>query len=110
MLLVVILLCVTFAGIQAANSGLKRMKGYTDLTYEEITRLTGTARDNVKEAFFKESFSLTEKQKQLEELKSFNVLEGAGRGMKKVVKSVVRAGTYIVVDKIKAIFSSFEIK
>lgn len=104
--LVVILFCVTFAGIQMADSGLKRMKGYADLTYEEITRLTGTARDDVEETLFKKSFSIAEKKRQLEELKSFNALEGAGRGVTALVKGIIRICTNTVVDKIQAVFSS----
>ncbi|HHP1018745.1 TPA: DUF3679 domain-containing protein, partial [Bacillus anthracis] len=51
------------------------------------------------------SFSATEKQKQLESLKSFNVIEGVGMAIASVAYEITKFGTDIVVGKVKGIFS-----
>ncbi|CAM4134276.1 DUF3679 domain-containing protein [Bacillus manliponensis] len=104
-IIVIIMFCVVFVGMQITSNGLKQMKGYSDLTFEEVTSLTGTARTGIEETLFKKSFSITEKKRQLEELKSFNMLEGAGKGVTLLVKSFVRTCTNIVIDKIQSLFS-----
>lgn len=103
-LLVISLFLITLAGMQVANSGLKRMKGYNNPTYEQIAHITGTDHRDVETTILGETFSIEEKQKQLEELKSFNMLESMGRGLTSLVQNVVRSITYTIVDKIKGAF------
>ena len=103
-LLVIGLFLITLAGMQVANSGLKQMKGYNNPTYEQIAHITGTDHGDVERTILGETFSIEEKQKQLEELKSFNMLETMGRGLTLFVQNVVRNVTYTVVDKMKRIF------
>ncbi|MGF9963227.1 YqxA family protein [Bacillus rhizoplanae] len=103
-LLVISLFLITLAGMQVANSGLKRMKGYNNPTYEQIAHITGTDHGDVETTIIGETFSIKKKQKQLEELKSFNMLESMGRGLTSLVQNVVRSITYTIVDKMKGVF------
>lgn len=103
-LLVISLFLIMLAGMQVANSGLKRMKGYNNPTYEQIAHITGTDHESVERTILGETFSIEEKQKQLEELKSFNMLESMGKGLTLLVQNVVCSITYTVVDKVKRIF------
>ncbi|MCP1125230.1 YqxA family protein [Bacillus sp. 3103sda1] len=103
-LLVIGLFLITLAGMQVANSGLKRMKGYNNPTYEQIAHITETDREDVERTILGETFSIEEKQKQLEELKSFNMLESMGKGLTLLVQNVVRSITYTIVDKMKGAF------
>ncbi|MEI4800231.1 DUF3679 domain-containing protein [Bacillus sp. NPDC077411] len=95
---------ITLAGIQVANSGLKRMKGYNDPTYEQIAHITGTNYGEIEKTIIGNAFSIEEKQKQLEELKSFNIFESVGKGLASLVQNVTRSITYTIVDKIKGAF------
>ncbi|MEH6888281.1 DUF3679 domain-containing protein [Bacillus sp. JJ864] len=95
---------ITLAGIQVANSGLKRMKGYNDPTYEQIAHITGTNYGGIEKGIIGNEFSIEDKQKQLEELKSFNMFESMGKGLTYLVKNVICSITYTIVDKIKGAF------
>ena len=90
--------------MQVANKGLKRMKGYNNPTYEQIAHITGTNYGDREKAIFGNALSVAEKQKQLEELKSFNMFESMGRGLTSLVQHVIRSITYTVVDKVKGAF------
>ncbi|MGG0187342.1 YqxA family protein [Bacillus rhizoplanae] len=103
-LLVIGLFLITLAGMQVANSGLKRMKGYNNPTYEQIAHITGADHEDVERTILGKTFSVEEKQKQLEELKSFNMLESMGKGLTLLVQNVVRSITYTIVDKMKGAF------
>ncbi len=50
------------------------------------------------------SFSATEKQKQLESLKSFNIVEGMGMAIASVAYEITKFGTDIVIGKVKGDF------
>ncbi|MGG2013939.1 DUF3679 domain-containing protein [Bacillus sp. S10(2024)] len=95
---------ITLAGMQVANSGLKRMKGYNNPTYEQIAHITGTNYGDIEKIIPGNAFSVEEKQAQLEKLKSFNMLESMGRGLTSLVQNVIRSITCTIVDKIKGIF------
>jgi len=95
---------ITLAGMQVANSGLKRMKGYHNPTYEQIAHITGANYGDREKEIFGNVFSVEEKQKQLEELKSFNMFESMGRGLTSLVQRVICSITYMIVDKIKGAF------
>lgn len=96
---------VLLIGVGIANYGLKSMKGYRQPTYEQIAHMTGTENGNVEMEILGGSFSASEKQKQLENLRSFNVMEGLGRAMTVCVQHITRFSTDLVVGKIKEIFS-----
>lgn len=95
-------------GIWIANHGLKSMKGYRQPTYEQIAHMTGTKNSNVEMEILGETFSAHEKQKTLENLRSFNVVEAAGRGITEFTRNVAKFGTDIVIGKIKEIFIQLE--
>ena len=93
------------AGVALANHGLKSMKGYQQLSYEQIAHMTGTENTGAESEILGSSFSASEKQQQLERLRSFNVVEGSGMAVAGVAYEMTKFGTDIVVGKIKGIFS-----
>ena len=92
-------------GIGIANHGLKSMKGYRQPTYEQIAHMTGTESSSVETEILGETFSASKKQKQLESLRSFNVVEEVGIGIAELTRNLAKFGTDIVIGKIKEIFS-----
>ncbi len=102
---VAVCLLMVISGVALANHGLKSMKGYQQLSYEQIAHMTGTEGTSTASEILGSSFSTTEKQKQLESLRSFNVVEGIGMAIANVVYEMTKFGTNIVVGKVKMIFS-----
>ncbi|MDZ5608049.1 MULTISPECIES: DUF3679 domain-containing protein [Bacillus] len=105
---VVLFLFLMLIGIGIANHGLKSMKGYRQPTYEQVTRMTGTGSGNVDPEILEGIFSAGEKQKQLESLRSFNVVEGLGMGIAEFARTIAKFSTDIVIGKIKDIFNQLE--
>ncbi|EJR52472.1 YqxA family protein [Bacillus paramycoides] len=101
----VVCLLMMIAGVGLANQGLKSMKGYRQLSYEQIAHMTGTEGAGVESEILGNAFSAVEKQKQLENLRSFNVVEGIGMAIASAAHDITKFGTDIVVGKIKGIFS-----
>ena len=102
---VALCLLMMIAGVALANHGLKSMKGYRQLSYEQIAHMTGTESTGAESEILGSSFSASEKQQQLERLRSFNVVEGIGMAVASVAYEMTKFGTDIVVGKIKGIFS-----
>ncbi|MEI3890604.1 MULTISPECIES: YqxA family protein [Bacillus] len=100
-----ICLLMVIAGVSLANHGLKSMKGYQQMSYEQIAHMTGTEGAVAELEISGSSFSTIEKQKQLESLRSFNVVEGIGMAIASVSYEVTKFGVDIVVGKVKEIFS-----
>lgn len=92
-------------GIGIANHGLKSMKGYRQPSYEQIAYMTGTGSSVAEVKILGEAFSAVEKQKQLENLRSFNAVEGLGIGIANLTRNITKFGTDIVIGKIREIFS-----
>ena len=92
------------AGVALANHGLKSMKGYQQMSYEQIAHMTGTKGEAAESEILRVRFPLL-KTKQLESLKSFNVVEGMGMAIASVAYEITKFGTDIVVGKVKGIFS-----
>ncbi|WP_277818423.1 DUF3679 domain-containing protein [Bacillus sp. TL12] len=101
---VVLFLFLMLIGIGIANHGLKSMKGYRQPTYEQIAQMTGTGSGNIDPEILGGIFSAREKQKQLESLRSFNVVEGLGMGIAEFTRGLAKFSTDIVIGKIKDIF------
>ncbi|HDR7387484.1 YqxA family protein [Bacillus toyonensis] len=101
----VLCLLMMIAGVALANHGLKSMKGYQQLSYEQIAHMTGTEGASAESEILGSSFSTIEKQKQLEILRSFNVVEGIGMAIASAAYEITKFGTDIVVGKVKEIFS-----
>ena len=100
-----ICLLMVIAGVALANHGLKSMKGYQQMSYEQIAHMTGTEGAGIETEILESSFSVAEKQKQLESLRSFNIVEGMGMAIASVTYEITKFGTDIVVGKVKGIFS-----
>ncbi|PEY44387.1 hypothetical protein CN354_00805 [Bacillus cereus] len=102
---IVLFLFLLLIGIGIANHGLKSMKGYRQPTYEQVAQMTGTGSESVDPEILGGTFSASEKQKQLESLRSFNVVEGLGMGIAEFTRSIAEFSTDIVIGKIKDIFN-----
>ena len=102
---VALCLLMMIAGVALANHGLKSMKGYQQLSYEQIAHMTGTESTGAESEILGSSFSASEKQQQLERLRSFNVVEGIGMAVASVAYEMTKFGTDIVVGKIKGILA-----
>ncbi|WP_028399259.1 YqxA family protein [Ectobacillus panaciterrae] len=92
------------AGMQLANDGLKRMKGYNDPTFEQVAHITNTKSGDTEASLLGKTFTIEEKEKQLENMKSFNVLSKLGDTVAIGVQKVTRFSTDAVVGKIQDIF------
>ena len=99
-----ICLLMLVAGVALANHGLKSMKGYQQMSYEQIAHMTGTKGDAAESEILESSFSATE-NKTIRKLKSFNIVEGMGMVIASVAYEITKFGTDIVVGKVKEIFS-----
>ncbi|MFX3624456.1 MAG: YqxA family protein [Ectobacillus sp.] len=104
LVLVCIMFISTLAGMQLANDGLKRMKGYNDPTFEQVARITGTGNGDVEATLLGNTFTLEEKEKQLEDMKSFNALSEMGSSLAVGVQKAARVSVDAVVGKIEDIF------
>lgn len=58
----IICLLMVAAGVALANHGLKSMKGYQQMSYEQIAHMTGTKGEAAESEILESSFSATEKQ------------------------------------------------
>lgn len=104
LILISILFVAVLAGMQLANDGLKRMKGYNDPTYEQVAHITGTGNGNVEATLLGNTFIIEEKQKELERLKTFNVFSRLGDGVTAGVQKAAQASTNAFAQKIQDIF------
>ena len=100
----IICLLMVAAGVALANHGLKSMKGYQQMSYEQIAHMTGTKGEAAESEILESSFSATE-NKTIRKLKSFNVIEGVGMAIASAAYEITKFGTDIVVGKVKGIFS-----
>jgi hypothetical protein len=92
------------AGMQLANDGLKRMKGYNDPTFEEVAHITSTKSGETEATLLGNTFTIEEKGKQLEDIKSFNALSRLGHTVASGIQNATRFTANAVVGKIKDIF------
>ncbi|MBO9129582.1 YqxA family protein [Bacillus sp. 165] len=104
LLLLTVLFIGVLLGMQLANDGLKKMKGYDDPTFEQVAKISGTESGDMKASFLGKNITIEEKQKKLEKLKSFNLFSKMGDALAGGVEKVVQISTNTVVGKIKDIF------
>ena len=88
------------SGVALANHGLKSMKGYQQMSYEQIAHMTGTKGEPLNQKLWKVRFPLL-KNKTIRKLKSFNIVEGMGMAIASVAYEITKFGTDIVVGKVK---------
>ncbi|MFD3447674.1 YqxA family protein [Microbacteriaceae bacterium 4G12] len=108
LLISIALFISTLFGMQLANDGLKRMKGYNDPTFEQVAHVTGTKRGDVEATLLGNTFTIEEKQKQLEQLKSFNAFSKLGDALTAGVEKTTRVSTDAVTSKIREIFEALK--
>ncbi len=105
LLLLAILFVGVLSGMQLANNGLKKMKGYDDPTFEQVAKISGTKSGDMEASFLGQTVTIEEKQKKLEELKSFNLFSKMGDALANGVRKIVEVSTDAVVGKIEDIFA-----
>lgn len=91
MLATVLLIGVLF-GMQLANEGLLKMKGYDDPNFSNAFVISGTKEGDVEAAILGtkvRTLDLQQKQQELEERKAFNVFSSIGRKLADSVHSLI---------------------
>jgi hypothetical protein len=92
-------ICVLF-GMQQANSGIHKMKGYEDEGFQSAVAIN-KENGNLEASVLGEnitSHDLDEKKQQLEEMKAFNLLSSIGKGVADTISSVAEKGVNLVGD------------
>ncbi|MFP7733191.1 DUF3679 domain-containing protein [Priestia aryabhattai] len=89
--LTVFLLCVVFFGMQTAQQGLIKMKGYNDPSIEHVINVSKTSDGQVEAAVLgsKKVVDIDEKQQFLEKRKAFNFFSSLGESLAQGVKSTI---------------------
>jgi hypothetical protein len=103
------LVCIAFLGVlgglQVANSGMKEMRGYEDPKLQEVVAMKTNADGNVEAEVLGQKVNITEKEKQLQEMKSFNIFSKAGEGLTKAVEKTVQLTIEPALTKIQHVIS-----
>ncbi|TYR82353.1 DUF3679 domain-containing protein [Priestia megaterium] len=92
LLLTVILLFGVLLGMQMAQQGLVKMKGYNDPAIEHVFTVSKTDEGQVEAAILgsKQVVNIEEKQKILEERKAFNVFSSIGKSLANTIQGMVQ--------------------
>ncbi|MET3699303.1 uncharacterized protein DUF3679 [Bacillus oleivorans] len=91
--LVFILFFGVLIGMQYANEGMMKMRGYSDPSFEQPLSLQEAAPGEVEASFLGNTLSthdLEVKQKQLEEVKSFNLFSQIGKGLAQFITGFIQ--------------------
>ncbi|MBD8069211.1 YqxA family protein [Bacillus sp. PS06] len=86
-----ILLIGVLIGMQQANQGMKKMKGYEDSSLQSAFQISAETTGQVEASVLGKkvtSHDLDEKQKQLEEVEAFNLFSTMGRKLGEGVSAV----------------------
>lgn len=94
---VVVLIFVLFFGVlmgmQYANEGLVKMKGYSDPNFDEPVSVEQTATGEVEAQFLGNELSthdLEAKQQRLEEVKSYNIFSSIGKALAQFITGLIK--------------------
>lgn len=89
--LTIFLLCIVFLGMQTAQQGLIKMKGYNDPSIEHVINVSKTSDGQVEAAVLgsKKVVNIDEKQQFLEKRKAFNFFSSLGQSLAEGVKSTI---------------------
>lgn len=95
-------ICVLF-GMQKANSGIHKMKGYEDQGFQSAVSIKNED-GNMEASVLGQnitSHDLDQKKQQLEEIKAFNLLSSIGKGVADTISSLAEKGVSLVGDIIE---------
>ncbi|MDT2045405.1 hypothetical protein CHN50_07055 [Priestia aryabhattai] len=92
LLLSVVLLFGVLLGMQTAQQGLIKMKGYDDPSIEQVFTVSKTGEGEVEADVMgnKRVVDLEEKQKLLEERKAFNFFSSIGKSLANSIQAVIQ--------------------
>jgi hypothetical protein len=99
-----VLLIGVILGMQLANDGMKKMKGYDDPRFAGAFLISQTDKGEVEASVLGEKVTnLEEKQKKLEEMEAFNLLSSIGKKLAQGMQSLFQQlfqGIAIIFEKI----------
>jgi hypothetical protein len=103
-LLTTVLLIGVILGMQLANDGMKKMKGYDDPRFAGAFQISQSEKGEMEASVLgKKVTSLEEKQKQLEEMEAFNMMSSLGKKLAQGMQSLFQnlfQGIAIIFEKI----------
>lgn len=80
-------------GMQYANEGLVKMRGFSDPKFEQPVSVTEASTGEVEASFMGNNLSthdLEAKQQRLEEVKSYNIFSTIGRGLAQFITGIIK--------------------
>ncbi len=95
-------ICVLF-GMQQANNGIQRMKGYEDTDFGNAFTLNERDNGKIEGTFLGNDVSshdLQKKKEEIEEMNSFNFFSSLGKNMSKGLSEATENAINIIVEKI----------
>lgn len=85
-------------GMQQANEGLTKMKGYNDPSFQQVIRISEGQQGEIEASVMGNkvnSSNLEEKKKKLEEIKAFNIFTEMGKkladGIRALFEEIIQA-------------------
>jgi hypothetical protein len=98
--LAAILLIAVLTGIQLANNGIQKMKGYDDPDLETVVSIQGKG-NNLRASFLGKDISshdIEAKKKKLEEISAFNFFSSMGRKMSDGISGASETIIHLITD------------
>ena len=99
----VILFFGVLLGMQQANEGLMKMKGYNDPSFQQVIHLSADEQGEIEASIMGNavnSSNLEEKKRKLEEMKAFNIFTELGKrfgeGIRAIVEQIIHALTHLL--------------
>lgn len=89
-------------GMQQANEGIHKMKGYDDPEFKSAFKFNEEENGTIKSAILGNdltSHDLEQKRKQLEELKAFNFFSSVGKKLAEGVSEIMDKSVELITDK-----------
>lgn len=100
-LIVLVLFFGVLLGMQQANTGMKKMKGYNDPSLYNAFTVTESDEGDIHASILGEtvtSHDLAKKKEKLEEMKAYNFFSSVGKGMSEAVSSVFKKAFQFISD------------
>ncbi|MCM3114890.1 YqxA family protein [Neobacillus sp. MER 74] len=98
--LAALMLISVLVGMQLANDGIHKMKGYDDPNFQNAVRLNG-ADNNFQATFLGNEISshdLEAKQKKLEQISAYNFFSSMGKKMSEGISGVSEKLVHLIAD------------
>jgi hypothetical protein len=98
-LAVAILFVGVLLGMQQANEGLTKMKGYDDPAFQEVFHFSESSKGEIEASILGSTVTsedIEEKKKKLEEMKTFNIFSELGKHLADFIQLAVEQLLYTV--------------